>query len=61
MRNPAAPKGDWFGLAPKQVLRLARAAVQTAFVVSDELGITVAERLFTTPRRHARPERERAY
>ncbi|MEO6775274.1 MAG: alpha/beta fold hydrolase [Kofleriaceae bacterium] len=54
-------KGDWFGLAPKQVLRLARAAVQTAYVVSDELGTTVAEHLFTTPRRHARPERERAY
>ena len=55
------PKTDWFGLAPKQVLRLARAAVQTAYVVSDDLGTSVAERLFTTPRRHTRPERERAY
>lgn len=62
VRKPVTrPKGDWFGLAPKQVLRLARAAVQAAYVVSDELGTTVAEHLFTTPRRHTRPERERAY
>jgi predicted alpha/beta hydrolase family esterase len=41
-------------------LRLARAALQTAFIVSDELGASLAERLFTTPRRHRRPEKERA-
>ena len=40
-------------------IRLARAALQTAFVVSEELGTSLAERLFTTPRRHARPPRER--
>jgi pimeloyl-ACP methyl ester carboxylesterase len=40
-------------------LRLTRAALQTAFVVSEELGASLAERLFITPRRHARPQRER--
>jgi hypothetical protein len=38
---------------------LTRAALQTAFVVSDDLGSSLAERLFTSPRRHPRPERER--
>jgi pimeloyl-ACP methyl ester carboxylesterase len=40
-------------------VRLTRAALQTAFVVSGDLGTSLAERLFTTPRRHPRPERER--
>jgi pimeloyl-ACP methyl ester carboxylesterase len=40
-------------------LRFAKAALQTAFVVSDNLGASLAERLFTTPRRHSRPDRER--
>jgi pimeloyl-ACP methyl ester carboxylesterase len=40
--------------------RLARAALQTAYIVSDDLGTSLAERLFTTPRRHHRPDRERA-
>lgn len=41
-------------------IRLTRAALQTAFVVSEQLGASIAERLFTTPRHYARPERERA-
>lgn len=44
----------------RNAVRLTRAALQTAYVVSEELGTSFAERLFTTPRRHARPERERA-
>lgn len=40
-------------------LRLARAAIQTAYAVSDGLGASLAERLFTSPRRYERPERER--
>jgi pimeloyl-ACP methyl ester carboxylesterase len=40
--------------------RLTRAALQTAYVVSEDLGASFAERLFTSPRRHARPARERA-
>lgn len=44
----------------KNTVRLTKAALQTAFVVSEDLGATLAERLFTSPRRHARPERERA-
>ena len=43
----------------QKAVRLARAALQAAYVVSDDLGTSLAERLFTSPRRHARPERER--
>src|SRR5262249_54885618 len=41
-------------------VRLTRAALQTAFVVSEELGANLADPLFTSPRRHPRPDRERA-
>lgn len=41
-------------------VRLTRAALQAAFLVSESAGASLAERLFTTPRRYARPERERA-
>lgn len=44
----------------QRLVRLTRAALQTAFAVSEGLGSTIAERLFTSPRRHARPDRERA-
>ena len=44
----------------RNALRLARAALQTAYLLSDDLGTGLAERLFTTPRRHPRPARERA-
>lgn len=40
-------------------VRLARAALQAAYVLSEELGTSLAERWFTSPRRHRRPERER--
>jgi pimeloyl-ACP methyl ester carboxylesterase len=40
--------------------RLTRAALQTAFAFSDDLGAGLVERLFTSPRRHRRPDRERA-
>jgi pimeloyl-ACP methyl ester carboxylesterase len=43
----------------RNAVRLTRAALQTAYVVSEQLGASFAERLFTTPRRHERPERER--
>lgn len=41
-------------------VRLARAALQTAFVISEDLGASLAEHMFVTPRRYARPERELA-
>ena len=44
----------------ERVVRLTRAALQAAFIVSEDLGSSLAERLFTTPRRHPRPDRERA-
>src|SRR3954452_11269376 len=40
--------------------RLTKAALQAAYVVSEDLGTSLAERLFTSPRRHRRPDRERA-
>jgi pimeloyl-ACP methyl ester carboxylesterase len=43
------------------MLRLTRAALQTAFVVSEDLGASFAERLFTSPRRYPRPDRERRW
>lgn len=39
-------------------LRVTKAALQTAYLLSEELGTRVAERLFTSPRRHRRPDRE---
>lgn len=44
----------------RNAVRLTRAALQTAYVLSEDLGTSFAERLFTTPRRHPRPPRERA-
>jgi pimeloyl-ACP methyl ester carboxylesterase len=44
----------------RNMVRLTRAALQTAYIVSHDLGTSFAERLFTTPRRHRRPDRERA-
>ena len=40
-------------------MRLTRAALQAAYAVSEDLGTSFAERLFSSPRRHTRPERER--
>ncbi|HEY0254561.1 MAG TPA: alpha/beta fold hydrolase [Kofleriaceae bacterium] len=42
-------------------MRVARAALHAAFAVSDDLGASLAERMFVTPRSFARPERERGY
>jgi len=39
--------------------RLTKAALQAAYVLSEDLGTSLAERLFTSPRRFARPDRER--
>nr|MBA3542137.1 hypothetical protein [Deltaproteobacteria bacterium] len=44
----------------QSALRLTRAALQAAYIVSGDLGTTLAERLFTSPRRHPRPDREKA-
>lgn len=44
----------------QNAVRLTRAALQAAFLVSEDLGVSIAERLFTSPRRHSRPQRERA-
>lgn len=44
----------------RKKIRLARAALQTAYLVSENLGAGLTERLFTSPRRFPRPPRERA-
>jgi alpha-beta hydrolase superfamily lysophospholipase len=59
MLASSAPKNRTI-VRSKSTVRLTRAALQTAYVVSEDLGTSFAERLFTTPRRHPRPERERA-
>jgi pimeloyl-ACP methyl ester carboxylesterase len=41
-------------------LELARIGLHMAFGFGDNLGANLAARLFTSPRRHARPEREQA-
>ncbi len=43
----------------RKSLGLARVALQTAYLVADSLGANLAERLFTSPDRHARPAREK--
>lgn len=43
----------------KKVTRLARAALHAAYLLSEDLGAGLAERLFTSPRRFRRPVRER--
>lgn len=43
----------------RTTIRLTKAALQTAFAVSDPLGVHLAEQLFIRPRRHERPARER--
>jgi pimeloyl-ACP methyl ester carboxylesterase len=57
MLQSSAPKNRTI-VRSKTTLRLARVALQTAFAVSDELGTSLAEHMFITPRRHARPARE---
>ncbi len=57
---PSTTSGNRTIVRSRNLVRLTRAALQTAYVVSDELGTSFAERLFTTPRRHPRPDRERA-
>ncbi len=59
MPRSSAPKNSTV-VRSKNTVRFARAALQTAYILSEDLGTTLAERLFTTPRRHPRPARERA-
>lgn len=58
MQHSQPPKNSTV-VRSKNLVRFARAAVHTAYFVSENLGMSLAERLFTTPRRHTRPERER--
>ena len=59
MQHSSSPKNSTV-VRSKNVVRLTRAALQTAYLLSEDLGTSFAERLFTTPRRHPRPDRERA-
>ncbi len=60
MLHPSKPSKNSTTVRSKTALRFARAALQTAYILSDNLGSSLAERLFTSPRRYARPEREKA-
>lgn len=44
----------------QNAIRLTKAALQAAYLLSDGFGTSFAERLFVTPRRFRRPDRERA-
>lgn len=59
MQHSALPRKSTV-VRSKTGLRFARAALQTAYILSEDLGTSFAERLFTRPRRHPRPQRERA-
>jgi pimeloyl-ACP methyl ester carboxylesterase len=41
-------------------VRMTKVALQAAYLLSEDFGASVAERLFTSPRRHPRPAREQA-
>ena len=58
-KNSTSPKNSTTVRSPT-ALRFARAALQTAYIFSDDLGTSLAERLFTSPRRYPRPDREKA-
>ncbi len=60
MLHPAKPSKNSTTVRSKTALRFARAALQTAYILSEDLGSSLAERLFTSPRRYARPDREKA-
>lgn len=59
MLHSSAPKNRTV-VRSKNAVRLTKAALQAAYVLSDDLGASFAERLFTSPRRYPRPDRERA-
>jgi len=58
VQHSSAPKNSTV-VRSKTAVRFARAALQTAYLVSEDLGTSFAERLFSSPRRHPRPDRER--
>lgn len=60
MLHRSKPSKNSTTVRTQTALRFARAALQTAYIFSDELGASLAERLFTSPRRYPRPDRERA-
>jgi pimeloyl-ACP methyl ester carboxylesterase len=60
MLNSSSSSKNSTTVRSETAVRLTRAALQAAFLVSENLGSSFAERLFTTPRRHPRPDRERA-
>ena len=60
MKQPSTTPRNSTTVRSATAVRLTRAALQAAFIVSDDLGTSIAERLFTSPRRHSRPVRERA-
>jgi pimeloyl-ACP methyl ester carboxylesterase len=57
MLHSPAPRNSTV-VRSKIATRLTRAALQTAYILSENLGTELAERLFTSPRRHPRPPRE---
>lgn len=59
MLNSSTTSKNSTTVRSETAVRLTRAALQAAFIVSEGLGSSLAERLFTTPRKYPRPDRER--
>jgi len=59
VQHSSTPKNSTV-VRSRNAVRFARAALQTAYLLSEDLGTSFAERLFTSPRRHRRPPREEA-
>ena len=60
MSQPSTTTQNSTTVRSPTAVRVARAALQAAYILSEDLGTSFAERLFTSPRRHDRPARERA-
>lgn len=60
MIQPSSTTRNSTTVRSPSALRVARAALQAAYFLSEDLGTSFAERLFISPRRHPRPDRERA-
>ena len=58
LQSSTSPKNSTT-VRSETAMRLTRAALQAAFAISEDFGSRLAERLFTTPHRHSRPDRER--
>lgn len=58
MIQPSSSPKNSTTVRSQNAVRFARAALQAAYIVSENWGTSLAERLFISPRRYPRPARE---